>query len=363
MMADHVAATDPAPLPVNGLGAIDADIHPRSPRRADLLPYLDDYWSEIVMSRDVDQLELTGYPESAAPFRPASQDMTTDAARLARAHLDPLGLDAAILNVASGLHGIFDPYMAAALCSATNLWLAEQWLSKDSRLRASLVVPFLHPEAAVAEIERHAGDKRFVQVLAMAMGETPLGRRHLWPIYKAAVDNGFAIAIHNGSTYRHAPTQSGFPSYLVEDQIAQAQGFANQVGSLLAEGVLAQFPDIRVVLIESGVTWLPGLMWRMGKDWRGARIEVPWVKTKPADLIRRHFRMTTQPFDGPAEAEEAEKAIEHLGSEEMLLFATDFPHDHGQNLAHWPQALPRRMAARIARDNFKDTYPRLEIGR
>ncbi|MEO3388452.1 amidohydrolase family protein [Mesorhizobium sp. CAU 1741] len=363
MMADSIDTTHPAPLPIKGLRAIDADIHPRSPRRADLLPYLDEYWSEIVMSRDVDHLELTGYPESAAPFRPPNQDMNADAASMGRAHLDPLGLDAAILNVASGLHGIFDPYMAAALCSATNRWLADEWLSADGRLRASLVVPFQHPEAAVAEIQRYAGDERFVQVLAMAMGETPLGRRHHWPIYKAAVDNGFAIAIHNGSSYRHAPTQSGFPSFLVEDQIAQAQGFANQVGSLLAEGVLAQFPAIRIVLIESGVTWLPGLMWRMGKDWRGARIEVPWVKTKPAELIRTHFRLTTQPFDGPAEPGEAEKAIEHLGSEEMLLFATDFPHDHGQNLLNWPQALPRKMTSRIARDNFKDTYPRLEIGR
>ena len=31
-----------------------------------------------------------------------------------------------------------------------------------------------------------AKDKRFVQILMLAMGETPLGRRHFWPIYAAA---------------------------------------------------------------------------------------------------------------------------------------------------------------------------------
>jgi predicted TIM-barrel fold metal-dependent hydrolase len=115
------------------------------------------------------------------------------------------------------------------------------------------------------------------------------------------------------------------------------------------------------VLVESGVTWLPGLMWRMSKDWRGARIEVPWVKEMPAALIRRHFRLTTQPFDAPADPVEAEKAIAHLGGEEMLLFATDFPHDHGMDRAMWPSALPRGMAERISVRNAADTYQRMEL--
>ena len=41
-------------------------------------------------------------------------------------------------------------------------------------------------EYAVDEIERCAKDKRFVQVLVLAMQEVPLGRRQFWPIYAAA---------------------------------------------------------------------------------------------------------------------------------------------------------------------------------
>ncbi len=362
-MTDAALVAASKPLPIAGLGAVDCDVHPRSPRRADLMPYLDSYWGEIFMSRSIDRLELTSYPVSTRPYRHASGEaVNAEAKALAAAHLDPLGLDAAILNVVSGIHAVYDPYLSTALCAATNRWLAEEWLAEDRRLRASLLVPFLHPEAAVEEIERYAGDHRFVQVLTLAMGEMPLGRRTFWPIYEAAERHGFALGIHAGSTYRHAPTQSGFPSFLVEDHIHQAQGFANQVGSLVAEGVFAKFPQLKVVLIESGVTWMPGLMWRMSKDWRGARIEVPWVKEMPAALIRRHIRMTLQPFDGPAEAAEAAKAIAHLNSEEMLLFSTDFPHDHGRDVAHWPANLPQDLAERVAHDNVRDTYPRLEIG-
>ena len=349
-------------LRLTSLGAVDCDVHPRSPRRQDLMPYLDEYWRDMFTSRDIDHLDLMSNPEATAPNRRDDQvDANADAETLRDNHLDKLGLTAAVLNVVSGIHAVYDPYLATALCAATNRWLAEEWLAKDTRFRASLLVPFQHPEAAAEEIERYADDTRFVQVLTVAMGEMPLGRRLYWPIYEAAAKHGFALAIHAGSTFRHAPTQSGFSSFLVEDRIVQTQGFANQVGSLVAEGVLTKYPDLKVVLLESGVTWLPGLMWRMSKDWRGARVEIPWIKEAPSKLIREHFRMTTQPFDGPDDEAEAEKAIGHLENDEMLLFSTDFPHDHGRDLTVWPRALPSRLAGTISRDNVLSTYRRLEI--
>lgn len=358
--ARAVGRSEGRALPIVGLGAIDCDVHPRSPRRDDLLPYLDAYWRDIFMSRDIDHLELMSYPERTRPYRRPGADTSSHEA-LQRNLLDPLGLEAAILNVVSGIHGVYDPYLAAVLCEATNRWLAAEWLDKDPRLCASLLVPFQHPEAAVKEIERNAGDRRFVQILAVAMGEAPLGRRAWWPIYEAAERHGFALAVHAGSSYRHAPTQSGFPSYLVEEHVAQAQGFANQVVSLVAEGVFVKFPSLKVVLVESGVTWLPGLMWRMSKDWRGARIEIPWVKEMPAEIIRRYFRMTIRPFDGPSDSAEADKAIAHLGAEDMLLFSSDYPHDHGGDIAAWPASLPERLASAVASDNVLATYQRLEL--
>ena len=82
------------------------------------------------------------------------------------------------------------------------------------------------PELAAQEIERLAGDSRFVQVLLLAMAEMPLGRRPNWPIYRAAERHDLPIGIHAGSAYRHAPTATGWPSYYLEDDVAQSQGFA-----------------------------------------------------------------------------------------------------------------------------------------
>ena len=76
--------------------------------------------------------------------------------------------------------------MAAALIAAVNDYIAKEWLDREPRLRASILLPLHNPELAVKEIERLAHDKRFVQVLMPVMGEMPLGRRIYWPIYEAA---------------------------------------------------------------------------------------------------------------------------------------------------------------------------------
>ena len=57
--------------------------------------------------------------------------------------------------------------------------------------------------------------------------------------------------------------------------------FEAQLTSLIAEGAFERFPELRVVLLESGFGWLPPLLWRLDKEWKGLRREIPWVKHAP----------------------------------------------------------------------------------
>ena len=99
-----------------------------------------------------------------------------------------------------------------------------------------------------------------------------------------------------------APSSIGWPSYRYEYYIAEAQAFQAQLLSLIYEGVFGKFPGLKVVLMESGVSWLPAFMWRANKTWSGVRVEVPWVEREPADIMRDHVRVTMQPFDAPPDA-------------------------------------------------------------
>src|SRR5258706_4376922 len=111
--------------------------------------------------------------------------------------------------------------MASAFCKAINDWIATEWLALDSRLRASIVVPMQAPDLAIEEIERRAGDNRFVSVLVLAQGESLLGRRHYWPVYQVAEKHKLPIAIHAGSQYRMAPSSIRWPSYRYADYVAE----------------------------------------------------------------------------------------------------------------------------------------------
>jgi hypothetical protein len=217
------------------------------------------------------------------------------------------------------------------------------------------------PDLAIEEIERRAGDHRFVSVLVLAQGEALLGRRQFWPVYQAAEKHKLPLAIHAGSAYRQAPSSIGWPSHRYEYYFVEAQAFQAQILSLVYEGVFGKFPGLKVVLMESGVTWLPAFMWRANKTWRGVRVEVPWVEREPAAIIRDHVRVTMQPFDGPGDAQGVADIIDQIGSDKMFLFASDYPHWQFDGDDPMPPHLPQHIIARMCADNPLETFPRLKL--
>jgi hypothetical protein len=348
-------------------GAIDCDAHVAVPGLGVLVPYLDAYWQERVRVQQLERLDLslTSYPPTAplsgrSDWRPHNGPPGSDLALLQAQLLDRFELKFAILNCLWGAQALFAEDMAAALCRAVNDWVAEHWLERDPRLRASIMVPAQNPELAAAEIAHRAKDRRFVQVLVLAGLDMPLGRRLYWPLHRACAEAGLPLGIHAGSAYRHPPSVSGWPSYLLEDYVSNTQLFAAQVASLVSEGVFQKFPALKVVLIESGWTWLPPFAWKFNKTWRGVRTEVPWVAKPPFDVIRDHVRLTLQPTDAPDEAGVVRDLMAQLGSDDMLLFSSDFPHWQFDGDAVLPPGLDTGHLRKILIENPLATYPRLE---
>ena len=331
--------------------AIDCDIHPGVPGIGTLLPYMSEYWRDAFVQRGMDGFDMASYPPNApiscrADWRPEKGKPGTDIALLQSQALDHFGTRFAICNPMYGGQVAVSETMGAAICSAINDWIAQEWLARDPRLRASIVVPAQAPHLAVEEIERMQGDRRFVQILMPAAGELTYGKRYYWPIYEVAEKYDLPVGLHAGSMYRYAPTANGWPSHYLHDYVAANQMFEDQLLSLVSEGVFTRFENLRIVLIELGVTWLPPFLWRAVKTWRGVRAEVPWVKRSPAELIRQHVRLTMQPIDAPTDPAELLAIIEAIGSDDMLLFATDYPHWQFEGDQAIPAGLPAASCVR-----------------
>jgi uncharacterized protein len=343
---------------------IDCDLHPTVPGLAALMPYLDPMWQETVTRRGLDELAPISYPLNAPltvreDWRDAKGRGAATAERLAAEAMAPFGTGTAILNCLYGAQVLFSDDLAGVFCRAVNDWVAAEFLDQNSAFRASIVVPMTNAELAVEEIERRAPDPRFVQVLLLVGGEIPAGRRQNWPIYAAAARHRLPVGIHAGSLYRHPTTPVGWASSFTEDYVSQAAAFASALTSLVAEGVFAKFPDLTVVLLESGVSWLPAHLWRLTKFWKGLRSEIPWVADPPTTIVRERVRLTLQPFDAPPDPAHVSRLMDHLGSDEMLLFSTDYPHWQFDGAAALPAGLDPVLARKIMVDNPLKTYPRL----
>lgn len=364
----------PSPMQLHGdaewgletAGGIDCDVHPAVPDTEALMPYLDEFWQQSFRMRGLNRLSfaMTGHPVNAPINRrpdwaPEQGKAGSSLDMMRRDLLDGFKLHAAICNPLHGSQIMHSDDMAAILCRAVNDWLASEWLDKEPRLRGSIVISAQNTKLAIEEIERRALDSRFVQVLMLAMNDEPLGRRRYWPLYECAQAHGLPVAIHTGGSFRHAPTATGWPSHFIEDYIAQAAIAENQLLSLVAEGVFAEFEDIRFVFTETGFTWVPSFFWRADKTWRGTRAETPWVKEKPSDLVKRHVRFTLQPVDIAAEEHVVDRMVEHIDCDALVLFSTDYPHWHFDGKAALPSAFGEELARKILIDNPLATYRRL----
>jgi predicted TIM-barrel fold metal-dependent hydrolase len=335
---------------------IDCDVHAPAPGVAEVGPYLDEYWREYAAEAGfrAPSSVATVYPPNAPTPRRRGAD---DSPAGLRAHLDAEGADVAVVNCFSGVEALRNVDFANAYAAAVNGWIAAEWLAHDDRLRAAIVVKPDDPAGAAAEIGRLAGDPRFVHVLLPVRADRPYGNRFYWPLLEAAVEQGRPLALHFGGSSGNPPTPVGWPSYYLEEYVGMAHIFEAQLTSLIAEGAFERYPGLRVVLLESGFAWLPPLMWRLDKEWKGLRREIPWVKTAPSETIRERVRVAVQPVDGPLDAEGLQRLLERLGSDELLVYSSDHPHAHARS---YEKALggivPPELDRKIRHDNAAALY-------
>lgn len=347
---------------IAAVSLVDCDLHNTVPRIDALFPYMTAHWvdycRESAFKGPVDTAYPGGAPTTVAPlWRDGAGLAGGSLARMREQLLDPLDVSLGILNCVYGVESIHNPDTAAQVASAVNDWQVAEWLDPEPRLRASVVVPSSHPEMAAQEIERCARDPRFVQVLLPVRSPAPYGNRNYHPLFAAAERHGLAVALHFGGAPGNPPTSSGWPSFYFEEYAGMAQIFQTQVLSMIAEGVFDRFPELRVVCAEGGFSWVPALLWRFDKVWKGLRRDVPWVRRLPSEYVAAHIRFTIRPLDLPAGPAAFESVIDDLGTDRLLLFGSDYPHWHFDTLeAAIPRELPDGVRQAVLVDNARAFY-------
>jgi uncharacterized protein len=273
---------------------------------------------------------------------------------------DAHDLEYGILNAGSLHMGLSpDPDYSAAVVSAMNDVVAQDWLPVDERFRASLVVSPGDPELAAREIHRVGDHPGFVQVLMPSGARMPYGQRFFHPIYAAAVEHDLPVGIHPGSEgvgVSGPPTAAGYPTTYFEWHTGLVGSYMAHLISLVTEGVFHRFPTLKFVLIEGGVSWLPPLLWRFDKNWKALRQSTPWLDRPPSEVVREHVLLTTQPLEEPDNAEHFRRVLEMFDAGRMLMFSTDFPHWDGDTPDFAARAFPPELRRRVMSETARELY-------
>lgn len=276
------------------------------------------------------------YADSFASMHPSAFDATSrlevmDSYGIHAAALFPnLGFVGPNIFAAAGSEAL--DFQTAAL-QAYNDFLLE-WSSTDpDRLISLALIPYWDVDAAVAEIERcaAAGHKGLVSTgKPHDHGQPLLADRHWDPMWAAAQDAGLSISFHvgGGDLGKHMNDErtrvEGWRATLARLTTSFFLESGITLADLLMSGVLARFPKLRFVSVESAIGWIPFLLealdfhYKKYEPWR-ERPEFTADGMLPTDYFHRqvyanYWYEDLKPWH-----------LEAIGADN-LLFETDYPH-------------------------------------
>lgn len=338
---------------------IDVDVHEALTSITDLVPYLKEPWKSLIADGNFKGFSqpfvywASGGGNRADSYPESGAHAGSDYALLHKHLFEDYRINYAILT------GYFYPVMlkmqyefADAMASAYNDFQVDQWLNKDKKLLGSIHVAPQDPKLAAKEIDRMGGHPQMVQVM-LPIAHIAYGEDYYFPIFEAAERNNLVVALHHTVQVQGA---LGMGRYYIERHCLIPQGMMAEVYSILFGGVLEKFPNTRIACLEGGFTWLPHVLWRADREYKSLRQEVPWLKKLPSEYIKDHFRFATQPVEDIT-AKQWNQVTELLGSDDLLMFATDYPHfDFDSPERALPPGLSKELKHKLLFENARSFY-------
>lgn len=283
-----------------------------------------------------------GYPRSEIDGRPVTYDDMHKAcydpvARLAA--MDQAGIEASVCfpNMFVRFCGqtfslAQDKELALACIRAYNDFIHEEWCAgSHGRLVPMGIVPLWDAELAVAEARRLAG----LGFRSITFSEAPhlLGLPSIFSgywdrLFAECAAGGLVLSLHIGT--------GGFPMLAKDMAGAVPNVMASfNAGYTLTDwlfcGLLPRLPDLKIVLAESQLAWVPYVLSRADFVWKEMRgegftdISDDKMPEPPSHYFRQNIWCTF--FRDPVGL----TLLDHIGVDNVM-YETDFPHTDSS----WP---------------------------
>jgi len=251
-----------------------------------------------------------------------------------------------------------DLELSLAYARAYNRWIVDFCSDYRDRLIPTAHISLADGQEAATELERavKAGCKgAFVAPFTVTM------KAHAHPdhdpFWAKAQELGVPVGIHPMAEHPAKRVYQRFKDMKWADwyhNVLGAQGPQQALFVLFQYGLFDRFPELKVVLLESGAGWVGAALDRMDTTYETALGKSVPLKEKPSFYFKRQCWISGDP-DEKALA----LIVEHVGNDKFF-WATDFPHfDHPGNYLEALDHLVAPLSETARRNLLGDSVARV----
>jgi predicted TIM-barrel fold metal-dependent hydrolase len=273
--------------------------------------------------------ELIGDPMRSIPaFRDPAERVKV---------MDELGLDQTLMfpTLASLLEERMrdDAELTHAAIHALNQWILDDWtFDYENRIFAVPVITLPIVEKAIEELEfclEHGAKTILIRPAPVPVpgGSRSFALPHFDPFWEKVVEAGIPVSFHSSdSGYNRYQSDWTGPEEFLPFQMdafrmmtAHHRAIQDAVSAMTCQGLLTRFPALKIMLVENGAEWVPGLIHNLADTYK----KVPQLfEEDPVEAFKRNVYIS--PFHEDDFAELAE-----LIGADHILFGSDWPHPEG----------------------------------
>jgi predicted TIM-barrel fold metal-dependent hydrolase len=245
--------------------------------------------------------------------------------------MDAAGIDYAVLYpTIAGVGGeafgrIEDPELELACVQAYNDWLLEEWAGASSRFIPQCIAPLFPADTAAKEIRRCVANGHrgvIYPSIPMELRDVPHVNDSAYdPIWATCQELAVPICFHAGaSSAIQIPAYEGYsPTIAAAFQaITRPASTVSVLVNLLISKILMRFPNLKVVLAESGLGWGAYLLEYTDFQATGDQLPQNGYDLMPSQLFKRQCYLVGW-YD------QASLRVRNYIGTENILWSTQFP--------------------------------------